>query len=280
MANVTDKITDTRNAARPVSTTVSSGRSAGGGTLACASLTGWPTASKLHFVTYTVDSNSNPVAGSQLDCTGIVSGSNITSFTVKDGTDTGNSIGDVVEMLPTAAWGQDLSDALTAEHSRTGTHAAITTTSINNAGTLTQTGQATFVAGTTLPAGDIGTADIAADAVTAAKLLKGNVSSEQGGSASDVTTAGTSNFDISAVDYRIEMGTILVDADPKTVTFSAAFASKPRVFVQVADNTGANCYAISKAADISTTICKIHVVTDSGSANTGQTVFWMAIGKA
>lgn len=121
-ANITDKVTDVRNAARPNSARVTSGRSTGGVTLICDNLAGWPTASKVHFVTYTVDSNSNPVAGSQLDCSGIVSGNNIGSFTVIDGTDSGNSVGDYVEMLPTAAWGQDLADALSVGHTRTGAH--------------------------------------------------------------------------------------------------------------------------------------------------------------
>lgn len=163
-ASVNDKVTDTRNAARPASTIVSSPRSSGGTTLACSSLTGWPTASKVHFVTYRIDANSDPVAGTQLDCTGIVSGSNIGSFTVIDGTDTGNAVNDVVEMLPTAAWAQDLADALTNQHSRTGTHTGITNTSGITTDTLTVT------SGSTLPAGDIITADLAADAVTAAKL--------------------------------------------------------------------------------------------------------------
>lgn len=123
-ASNTDKITDVRNAARPNSARVTSGRSAGGATLACDNLSGWPTASKVHFVTYKIDSNSDVVAGSQLDCYGIVSGNNIGSFTVVDGTDTGHAVGDVVEMLPTAAWGQDLADALGLGHERTGAHKA------------------------------------------------------------------------------------------------------------------------------------------------------------
>lgn len=158
MASNTDKLTDTRNAARPNSARVTSPRSAAGATLACDNLAGWPTASKVHFVTYTVDSNSVPVAGTQLDCTGIVSANNITSLVVKDGNDLGNSVGDYVEMLPTAAWGQDLADALTTEHNRSGTHKNITTDTI------------TVSSGTTLPAGDIGTVDIATGAVTNAKL--------------------------------------------------------------------------------------------------------------
>lgn len=129
-ASVNDKLTDTRNAARPVSTTVSGARASGGTTLSCNSLTGWPTASKVHFVTYQIDANSDPVAGTQLDCYGIVSGSDITNFTVVDGTDTGNSVGDVVTMLPTAAWGQGLSDWGMVEHNRDGTHSSAASTTM------------------------------------------------------------------------------------------------------------------------------------------------------
>jgi len=121
-ASITDKITDTRNAARPTSAAVSTARAIGGANLACNGLTGWPTDSKVHFVTYQVDTNNNPVAGSQLDCSGIVSSSTITNLEIIDGVDGGNSVGDIVEMLPTAAWGQDLADALTLEHDREGNH--------------------------------------------------------------------------------------------------------------------------------------------------------------
>lgn len=161
MASITDKITDVRNAARPNSARVSAPRSSGGATLTCDNLTGWPTASKVHFVTYKIDANSDPIAGTQLDCYGIVSGSSIGSFTVVDGTDTGHAVNDVVEMLPTAAWGQDLADAMTSQHSRTGAHSAITSTSINNAGILTQTGAASLastlsVAGASTLTGAVG----------------------------------------------------------------------------------------------------------------------------
>ena len=132
MASVNDKITDTRNSDRPNSARVSSTRSVGGTTLACNDLTGWPTASKVHGVTYQIDSNSNPVDGTQIDFYGIVSGNNITSFTVVDGTDNGNSVNDVVEMLPTAAWGQDLSDALILEHDRTGGHTTAAVTAMTS----------------------------------------------------------------------------------------------------------------------------------------------------
>lgn len=130
MADVGDRITDTRNADRPNTASVASTRAAGGTSLTCDDLTGWPTASKVHFVTYQVDTNSDALPATQLDCTGIVSGSSIGSLEVIDGTDAGNTVGDVVEMLPTAAWGQDLADALTEEHDRTGAHTDIAPDSV------------------------------------------------------------------------------------------------------------------------------------------------------
>lgn len=148
MASLSDKVTATRNSVRPVSTTVSSGRSAAGTTLSCASLTGWPTATKVHGVTYQIDASSNPVAGTQIDFSGLVSGSNINSFTVLDGTDNGNSIGDIVEMLPTASWGQDLYDGFTNQHTTTGAHAAITATSMAATGAVSAGNGITMSAGT------------------------------------------------------------------------------------------------------------------------------------
>lgn len=119
-ASLTDKITDVRNGARPNSARVTTARTIGGANLACNDLSGWPTASKVHFVTYQLDTNSNPVASSQLDCYGIVSSNTITSLVVADGIDGGNSVGDVVEMLPTAKWAQDLADALITTLERNG----------------------------------------------------------------------------------------------------------------------------------------------------------------
>lgn len=119
-ASTTDKITDVRNNSRPNSARVITSRAIAGTTLHCNSLTGWPIASKVHFVTYQIDGSNNPIDGTQLDCYGIVSGADIGSFTVLDGTDGGNSVGDVVEMLPTAAWGQDLAEALGATLNRDG----------------------------------------------------------------------------------------------------------------------------------------------------------------
>lgn len=121
-ASLTDLFTDVRNSARPNTTTVTVLRASAATNLTCNSLIGWPIASKVHFVTYQTDTNNNVVAGTQLDCYGIVSGNTITNMVVVDGTDGGNSVGDVVEMLPTAAWAQDLADGLMNEHDREGIH--------------------------------------------------------------------------------------------------------------------------------------------------------------
>ena len=122
MADPSDLITDVRNSARPNSARVTTARDPDASNLACNDLTGWPEASKVHFVTYQIDTNNNPIGTSQLDCSGIRSGNTLTEVQVLDGIDGGCAIGDVVEMLPTASWGQDLADALTLEHNRLGEH--------------------------------------------------------------------------------------------------------------------------------------------------------------
>lgn len=138
-ASTSDKLTSTRNGARPNSARVTTARISGGTSLTCDNLSGWPTSttSKVHFVTYKIDTNSNPIAGSQMDCYGIVTGTSIGSFTVVDGTDNGHAIGDVVEMLPTAAWGQDLYTWGSAQHSQVdGSHLAVTATSVTASGVI------------------------------------------------------------------------------------------------------------------------------------------------
>lgn len=158
-ASTSDKFTDTRNAARPNSARVSSPRNAGGTSLVCDDLSGWPTSttSKVHFVIYRLDSSSNVVAGSQLDCYGIVSGNTINSLSVVDGSDTGSSVNDVVEMLPTAAWGQDLADGLAVSHERSGAlkDGIVTTAKLDSSA--------------------VTAAKIASDAVTTDKILNSNV---------------------------------------------------------------------------------------------------------
>lgn len=134
-ALITDKFTETTNGTRPDPTTVTSTRSAAATTLQCAALTGWPTATAVHFATYRTNAQGAKVAGSQCDWKGIVSGTQITNLTLKAGTDTGNAIGDTVVCMPTAAWADDVTEGLRVEHNVDGTHAAITSTSVTATGT-------------------------------------------------------------------------------------------------------------------------------------------------
>lgn len=132
-ASISDKITDTFNSANPNVAKVTGTRTALGATLTCDNLAGWPTASAVHFSTYQLDTSSKVIAGTQIDWKGIVSGNSIGTMTRQAGaTDSGNSIGDVVEMNPTGSWAHDLFTAATAEHSQVdGTHTNITQADTN-----------------------------------------------------------------------------------------------------------------------------------------------------
>lgn len=171
MADPSDLITDVRNSARPNSARVTTARDPDASNLACNDLTGWPTTSKVHFVTYQIDTNNNPIGTSQLDCSGIVSGNTITEVQVLDGIDGGCAIGDVVEMLPTASWGQDLADALTETLNRDGTLKDDIVGSSNIAADAVGTSE--------IAAGAVGASELASSAVTTAKILDDAVTSDK-----------------------------------------------------------------------------------------------------
>lgn len=140
-AGITDKFTETTNGTRPVPTTLTAllGSGSSPGTATCGALTGWATATAVHFIIYTIDVNGRKVAGSQTDWKGIVSGNTITSLALKAGTNNGYSIGAVVECAPTAAWADDVTEGIRVEHNQDGTHAAITATSLVASGNSTAT---------------------------------------------------------------------------------------------------------------------------------------------
>lgn len=121
-ASTLDKFTDTYNAANPNVARVTATRAAAGNSLSCDNLAGWPTASKVHFSTYQINTSNAVVAGTQIDWQGIVSGNTIGSLTrITGATDNGSAVGDVVEMNPTASWGHDLYSGLTTSHNNDGT---------------------------------------------------------------------------------------------------------------------------------------------------------------
>lgn len=123
---------------RPVPTTLTAIHSGGGTTMTCNSLTGWPTDTGVAFCIYTTDTSGNKVAGSQTDWVGTVSGSTITNCVLKAGTDSGYSIGAIVEASPIAAWADGVATGALVQHKQDGTHAAITADSISaTTGTFT-----------------------------------------------------------------------------------------------------------------------------------------------
>lgn len=121
-AAITDKFTEATNGTRPVPTTLTAIKAVGAASISCGALTGWPTATAVHFIIYTTDVSGNKVAGSQTDWKGIVSGTSITNLTLKAGTDNGYSVGAIVEAAPTAAWADDLTEGILVEHEQDGTH--------------------------------------------------------------------------------------------------------------------------------------------------------------
>lgn len=106
--------------------------------------------------------------------------------------------------------------------------------------------------------------------------INGLFISRQGGSSSVWGTSGTSNFDTSQTDVRMETGVFGASASPTGVVFPTAFTNAPVVIGQVVTASGANCYCVFSA--ISSTGFSCQVVTDAGVANNNQAVAWIAIG--
>jgi hypothetical protein len=86
---------------------------------------------------------------------GVVSGSTITSLALKAGTNSGYSVGAVVEASPVAAWADALVTGLTNQHSQLdGSHTAVTATSLSVSGNTTHTGTTTLVGALTINSWD------------------------------------------------------------------------------------------------------------------------------
>lgn len=116
-------------------------------------------------------------------------------------------------------------------------------------------------------------------AVTASKMVNGQIYRRQGGSATEWTTQGTTNYDVSSTDVKIQAGSINVDANPKTVTFPVAFTYKPLIFLTVSSATSSNVFVRYKISGSSNTqIADIVTLDAAGSVVTTESVNWLAIG--
>jgi hypothetical protein len=125
-------------------------------------------------------------------------------------------------------------------------------------------------------ANSVVTTNITDDAVTAAKMLNGQIYKRRGGSATVWGTAGTTDYDVSASDVRIQCGTTANSGSPTAHTFPTAYTYAPVVVANVVTAVGANTFAV--VSSVTTTGFSCQVVTDAGVANTGQTINWIAIG--
>lgn len=135
-AGINDKFTQGTNGSRPLPTTLTAIKAIGATSISCGALTGWPTATAVHFIIYNIDTSGNKVAGTQTDWKGIVSGTTITNLSLKAGTDNGYAVGAVVECAPTAYWAKDMADGMLVEHDQDGTHGAITASSVVASGAI------------------------------------------------------------------------------------------------------------------------------------------------
>lgn len=122
-ASVNDKFKKTFNAANPETTFVTTARTMGATTIICDNLTGWPDDTAVDFITYQIAGDGVSVEpGTQTDWVGIVSGSTITNIVRKAGeADSGNNVNDIVQMVPTATWANDLVEGLLVSHNKDGT---------------------------------------------------------------------------------------------------------------------------------------------------------------
>lgn len=120
-AAITDKFNQATNGTRPVPTTLTATRAIGASSITVGALTGWPTATAVHFSIYQVDTSGNKVAGSQTDWKGTSSGTTISNLTLEAGSDSGDSVGAIVECGPTAAWANDVVDGILVSHDQDGT---------------------------------------------------------------------------------------------------------------------------------------------------------------
>ena len=123
MASVSDKITKVKDGSNPNVARVVTPRPANSDTLSVDSLTGWTEDTAVHFMTYRVDSTGKVVPGSQRDWKGMANkatGQIISLQIQNNAIDDGNLVGDIVQAGPTAAWAQDLAEAMLESHNSDG----------------------------------------------------------------------------------------------------------------------------------------------------------------
>jgi hypothetical protein len=117
------------------------------------------------------------------------------------------------------------------------------------------------------------------DAVKAAEMFYGMVRGRQGGTTGDNTWAssGTSNTDTSAKSAWWQVGAVLVDANPKTVTFPNAYNQTPIVLATTATASVNRVFPIILSVGTTNFTCRTD--SDAGSTVLTEGIFWLAVGQ-
>lgn len=257
MAALTDKftrITDS-NTGRPVIAKLASGKATGAATVTLTVATNWTTTTKVHIAIYLVTSAGVKDPTSQAEYEGTLVGTTISNLTLTGGTDRAYTTDAYVEITPTAKYAKDLYDGLTTSHNPDGTLLPAAVQTAIGTGTISST-------------------NIAADAVTDAKLIYGKVRTRVGGSAVDWTLPGTTTYDYSATNTFMQVGATTLTAQTTAITFPTAFTNKPQVFPSPMGSGGlfsAGWYIVSV-----TTTGFSFVAADYTKATP---LLWMAVGE-
>jgi len=114
--------------------------------------------------------------------------------------------------------------------------------------------------------------------ITASKMPFGFIYRRQGGSASDWTTTGTTTYDYSATDIKVQVGSAAISAADTAITYPVAYTNKPMVFLTTSSSTTVNAFPRYKISTITTTQVFVTQVSDAGAVSTTESVNWMALG--
>lgn len=106
--SISDYLSKASNGTAPVVAHLASQKAFGASSLSLDSSTGWDTSTPVHFLLYQVDAQNAFVPGSLTIWKGILSGTTVSTLTLKSGTDTIYPGGSAVELAPTSAWADDL----------------------------------------------------------------------------------------------------------------------------------------------------------------------------
>lgn len=118
--------------------------------------------------------------------------------------------------------------------------------------------------------------------VKAAELQYGQVYRRQGGSSTDPSVVGNSNYNWSAENLLVQIGfSNATTAGDHTITFPVAFSEKPWAMVSAASARTNNAWARFKQESITTTqLVGVSLFNTGGSLVTTEGFTWIAIGKA